>query len=74
MLEDNNKIPRPVRPSDYAVIALGFTLNLVKAVEAFCEDVYELAIYSSNRTTKTNAAWQEMAQDLEKLQEDTDGR
>lgn len=74
MLDHDKQVPRPVRPSDFAVVSMGFVVNIVKALEVFCEDVYELSIYHSNRKTKTNAAWQEMAQDLETLEEETDGR
>lgn len=74
MLDHNNRVPRPVRPSDVGVIVMGFIANLVKSADTFCEDLYELAIYHSNRKTKENAVWQEMTIDLEKLEEETDGR
>ena len=74
MLDHDKKVPRPVRPSDYAVVTMGFVVNLAKAFEVFCEDMYELSIYHSNRKTKTDMAWENMAKDLEKLEEETDGR
>ena len=49
-------------------------MNLVKTLDNFVEDIYELSIYHSNRKTKENAVWQEMTRDIEKLEEETDGR
>ena len=74
MLNHNERVPRPVRPSDFVVVGAGLLLNIVKSIETFCEDIYELSIYHSNRKTKTNAAWEDMTQDLETLEEETDGR
>jgi hypothetical protein len=33
-------------------------------------EVYELSIYHANHKTKVSKAWEDMAQDLEKLEED----
>ena len=74
MLGKDNHIPRPVRPSDVVVITISFILNIARTVEVFWEEIYELAVYHSNRKTKENAAWQSMAQDLESLEGETDGR
>jgi hypothetical protein len=37
------------------------------------ESLMELSIYHSNRETKVNKIWDEFAQDLETIQEDTNG-
>ena len=70
MLNDNDKIPRPVRRTDFAVIIIGFFYNLTQCVETLMSEVYELSIYHANQKTKVNKAWEDMAQDLEKLEED----
>ena len=74
MLDHDKNVPRPVRSSDVLVIFIGFLMNLVKTLDNFVEDIYELSIYHSNRKTKENAVWQEMTRDIEKLEEETDGR
>ncbi len=70
MLNDNDKIPRPVRRTDFLVIIVGFFYNLTQVFETFMSEVYELSIYHANHKTKINKAWEDMAQDLETLEED----
>jgi hypothetical protein len=70
---DNNDIPRPVRPSDFLVILTGFVHNLAQTFEAMTSELMELSIYHSNQKTKTIRAWEDMTADLEKLGEETDG-
>ena len=70
MLNDNDRIPRPVRRTDFLVIIIGFFYNLTQVVETFMSEVYELSIYHANQKTKVNKAWEDMAQDLETLEED----
>ena len=70
MLNNNDKIPRPVRRTDFLVIIIGFFYNLTQVVETFMSEVYELSIYHANQKTKVNKAWEDMAQDLETLEED----
>jgi hypothetical protein len=67
---DNNKIRRPIRPSDFVVIAAETAYNLSQVVTGLLESLYELSIYHSNQKTETNQAWEQMAQDLETLEED----
>lgn len=74
MHNNDKRVPRPVRPSDFLVVGLSFSLNIARSFEALAEELYELAIYNANRKTKANEAWQEMARDLETLEEETDGR
>jgi hypothetical protein len=42
-------------------------------VATLFESLLELSIYHSNRQTKINKIWDDFAQDLETIQEDTDG-
>jgi hypothetical protein len=67
---DNNKIRRPIRPSDFVVILAETAYNLSQVASGFFESLYELSIYHSNQKTETNQAWEQMAQDLETLEED----
>jgi len=67
---DNNRIRRPIRSSDFLVIATETAYNLSQVATGFFESLYELSIYYSNQKTETNQAWEQMAQDLEALEED----
>jgi hypothetical protein len=67
---DHNKIRRPIRPSDFVVILTETVYNLSQVATGFFESLYELSIYHSNQKTETNQAWEQMAQDLETLEED----
>ena len=73
MLNHNDKVPRPVRPTDVLVIFVGALYNLSQVLETFFSELFELSIYYSNQKTKTMQAWEEMTTDLEQLQEGTDG-
>lgn len=70
---NDNKINRPVHSSDFLAVLAGFAHNLAQSVEVLTSELYEMAIYNSNHRTKVNRAWEEMAQDLENLQEEQDG-
>jgi hypothetical protein len=67
---DNNRIRRPIRPSDFVVIAAETAYNLSQVVTGLLESLYELSIYHSNQKTETNQAWEQMTQDLETLEEE----
>ena len=67
---DNNKIRRPIRPSDFLVVLAETAYNFSQAASGFFESLYELSIYHANHKTETNQAWEQMAQDLETLEED----
>jgi len=69
----DNRIDRPVHSSDFLAMLAGFVHNLAQSVEVLTSELYEIAIYNSNHRTKINRAWEEMAQDLESLQEEQDG-
>jgi hypothetical protein len=67
---DNNKVRRPVRSSDLVVVLAETAYNLSQVASGFFESLYELSIYNANHKTETNQAWEQMAQDLETLEED----
>jgi hypothetical protein len=73
VLNHNDRVPRPVRPTDVLVIFVGALYNLSQVLETFFSELFELSIYHSNQKTKTMQAWEEMTTDLEQLQEGTDG-
>ena len=74
MIHDHkNEVPRPVRPTDALVIVAEFVYNISQVVATLFESLLELSIYHSNRQTKVNKIWNDFAQDLETIQEDTDG-
>lgn len=74
MIHDHkNEVPRPVRPTDGLVVVAEFFYNISQVVATLFESLLELSIYHSNRQTKVNKIWDEFAQDLETIQEDTDG-
>jgi hypothetical protein len=68
-----DEVPRPVRPTDALVIVAEFIYNICQVITNLAESLMELSIYHSNRETKVNKIWDEFAQDLETIQEDTDG-
>jgi hypothetical protein len=72
-MNNQDKLPRPVRPTDFLVILTGFVYNLTQTVEAFVSELYELSIYHANQKTATTKVWEEFSQDLETIQEETDG-
>jgi len=72
-MNSQDKLPRPVRPTDFLVILTGFLYNITQTVEAFASELYELSIYHANQKSATNKVWEEFSQDLETIQEETDG-
>ena len=67
---NNNKVRRPVRSSDFIVVIAETAYNLSQVASGFFESLYELSVYHANHKTETNQAWEQMAQDLETLEED----
>lgn len=72
-MNPKNKISRPVRFSDFLVIFAGFMYNITQTVEAFASEIYELSIYHANQKTDELKVWEKFSQDLETIQEETDG-
>jgi hypothetical protein len=70
--EDKNYVPRSITFSDFAVIVSGLFLNIVRAFEMLASELLDLAVYNANRKTKVSKAWEQFAQDLEKM-EDNNG-
>lgn len=73
MRKEEDFIPRPVRRSDFGVIFAGLAHNIASSFHSFTEEILEISIYHANQKTKTMQAWENMSQDLEQLQEETDG-
>ena len=69
-MEDNDKVRRPIRPSDFIVLFAELAYNLTGAIANFFESILELSVYNSNRKTEESYAWEKMTQDLETLEED----
>lgn len=69
-MDANKKIRRPVRWTDFLVMFIGFIYNFTQIVEALASEIYELSIYHANQQTDVKQAWEEMAMDLETLEED----
>ena len=51
-MNNDNNLNRPVRTSDYFVIATGFVLNIASAIDALAEDFHQLAVYHSNQKSQ----------------------
>ena len=73
-MDNNNDVPRPVHFADFLVTVAGFAHNIASSVSTFTEEIMEIAIYNANRNSKVNKAWEQFTNDLEKIQEETDGR
>lgn len=73
MHNHRDEVPRPVRPTDALVIVTELLFNISQVVATFFESLMELSIYHSNRQTKINKVWDNFAQDIETIQEDTNG-
>ena len=73
MHNHKDEVPRPVRPTDALVIVAEFVYNICQVITNLAESLMELSIYHSNRETKVNKIWDDFAQDLETIQEDTNG-
>lgn len=72
-MENNNDVPRSVHFADFLVILAGLLHNLSNSFTAFTEEIMELAIYHATRQSRVSRVWEEFSNDLEKIQEDTDG-
>ena len=72
-MNDEDKLPRPVRLTDFLVIFTGFMYNLTRTIETLVSELYELSIYHANQKSATIKVWEEFSQDLETIQEETDG-
>ncbi len=74
-MDDNgSKVPRSVHFADFLVVFSGLLHNIFSAFHVFTEELMEIAIYNANRNSEVNKAWEQFSNDLEKIEEDTDGR
>ena len=74
-MDDNStKVPRSVHFADFLVVFSGLLHNIFSAFHVFTEELMEIAIYNANRNSEVNRAWEQFSNDLEKIEEDTDGR
>jgi len=73
-VDNNNDVPRPLHFADFLVAFSGFIHNIASSVHTFTEELMEIAIYNANRQSKVNKVWEQFSNDLETIEEDTDGR
>ena len=73
-MDNNSKVPRSVHFADFLVVLAGFVHNITSSVQTATEELMEIAVYNANRNSEVNKAWEQFSNDLEKIQEDTDGR
>ncbi len=73
-MDNNNKVPRSVHFADFLVIFAGLLHNILSAIQAFTEELMEIAVYNANRNSEVSKVWEKFSNDLEKIEEDTDGR
>jgi hypothetical protein len=73
-VDNNNKVPRSVHFADFLVIFAGLLHNILSAIQAFTEELMEIAVYNANRNSEVSKVWEQFSNDLEKIEEDTDGR
>ena len=72
-MDNKDNVPRPVHLADVLVVITGFLHNLAQSAAVFTEELLELSVYNANRESKVNKVWSDFANDLEKIQEETDG-
>ena len=73
-MDNNNDVPRPIHFADFLVTLAGLLHNILSSLQTFTEELMEIAIYNANRNSKVNKMWEQFTNDLEKIQEETDGR
>lgn len=73
-MDNNNDVPRPIHFADFLVTLAGLLHNIFSSLQTFTEELMEIAIYNANRNSKVNKVWEQFTNDLEKIQEETDGR
>jgi len=73
-VDNNNDVPRPIHFADFLVTLAGLLHNILSSLQTFTEELMEIAIYNANRNSKVNKVWEQFANDLETIQEETDGR
>jgi hypothetical protein len=72
--DNNSKVPRSVHFADFLVVFSGLLHNIFSAFHVFTEELMEIAVYNANRNSEVSKVWEKFSNDLEKIEEDTDGR
>ena len=70
MKQQDDYVPRSIRIADFLVVFAGLFHNLMSAFHAFSEEILEVATYNAIRQTQVSKAWENFAQDLEKMEEE----
>lgn len=70
MKQQDDYVPRSIRIADFLVVFAGLFHNVMSAFHAFSEEILEVATYNAIRQTQVNKAWENFAQDLEKMEEE----
>jgi hypothetical protein len=68
--QQDDYVPRSIRIADFLVVFAGLFHNLMSAFHAFSEEILEVATYNAIRQTQVSKAWENFAQDLEKMEEE----
>jgi len=68
--QQDDYVPRSIRIADFLVVFAGLFHNVMSAFHAFSEEILEVATYNAIRQTQVNKAWENFAQDLEKMEEE----
>jgi hypothetical protein len=55
-------------------VLAGLVHNISSSIHTATEELMEIAVYNANRNSEVNKVWEQFSNDLEKIQEDTDGR
>lgn len=69
MKKEPNYVPRSIRLADIGVVFAGLFHNVMTAFHVFSDEILELATYNAIRKTEVTKAWEEFAQDLEKMED-----
>ena len=69
MSKEPNYVPRSIRLADIAVVFAGLFHNITTAIHVFSDEILELVTYNAIRKTEVSKAWEDFAQDLEKMED-----
>jgi hypothetical protein len=67
--KEPNYVPRSIRLADVAVVFAGFFHNMMTAFHVLSDEILELVTYNAIRKAEVNKAWEQFAQDLEKMED-----
>lgn len=69
MKQQDDYVPRSIRIADFIVVFAGLFHNVMSAFHAFSEEILEVATYNAIRQSQVSKAWENFAQDLEKMED-----